>query len=178
MVGPSESIDAQGAGEVIHRRPRPGSRCAGLAGHESLRMTSIGSLEPCMTLGKTARRWLALVGFSQASTVLFAGSAVCLVDLVRSGHFVLTSAEHPVKDQSGAEAVALLVPGFALAAACLAGAIVLFWENGKDEQFNKPDAPNPAIALQFHSERHSRGVGDTKRYAAQAQAPGKGARGP
>ena len=86
-----------------------------------------------MSSGKTASRWLALVVFSLASTILFAGSGVCLVDLVRSGHFALTSAEHPEKVHSGADAVVLLVLGFAMAAACLAGAIALFRENGKDE---------------------------------------------
>jgi hypothetical protein len=34
---------------------------------------------------------------------------------------------------------------------------------------NKPDAPNAAIALRFHSGRQSRGVGDPERWADSAR---------
>lgn len=36
-----------------------------------------------------------------------------------------------------------------------------------DESPNKPDAPNPAIAPQFHVRRHWRGVGDPGRSQTQ-----------
>ena len=80
-----------------------------------------------MTAGKTTGAWLALAVFAGAGTLLLVGDIGCLIELVRTGRITVgESAESAATFHQGAGAVALLVLGFLMSAACIACGVTFF----------------------------------------------------